>query len=80
MMIYNIIHGVCGAMTVILGMFNPALAAIFAIMFLVYQLNEEQSLNDRAFNDIREWLIGFGIASGVLIILFIRSIILRGVI
>ena len=77
-MIYDIIHGVCGAMTVILGMFNPALAIIFATMFLAYQLNEEQTLNDRAFNDLREWLIGFGIASGVLIILFLRSIIMGG--
>ena len=79
-MIYDIIHAVCGAMTVILGMFNPALAVIFATMFLAYQLNEERALNDRAFQDIREWLIGFGIAGGVLIFLFLRSIIVRGVI
>ena len=77
-MLYDIIHGICGAMTVVLGSFNPTLAIIFAGMFLAYQLNEEKALKDRAFQDIREWLIGFGIASGILIVLFIRGMIIRG--
>ena len=70
-------HIPLGFLVCILCYAHWALAAIFAASFLVYELNEDLHLSDKAYRDIRGFLIGVGIGGITMIILISRGIVAR---
>jgi len=41
--------------------FNPIIGAIFFVAFIVYELNEDWSIKDQAWQDLAGWLWGAAI-------------------
>ena len=59
MKITSLAHYIGGLLAALTGKFYPVLAVIATVLFIIYELDEDWHLNDKAFRDIREYLIGF---------------------
>ncbi len=77
-MLYDLIHVLVGVLTVGLIFIHPVLTVVGALAFIIYQLDEDWSIKDGAWKDIREWMIGYFIAGAFLLGWFIKSIMARG--
>jgi hypothetical protein len=67
-----LMHIPVGNVNVGIALYNPYLGLLFGVGFIIYELNEQLTYGDKAFQDIKGWLWGIGILS---IILLIRVLI-----
>jgi len=58
-------HVLYGVLTVFVP---PYLAPIFAILFVIYELDEDWHISDEAYRDILDYMIGLSVASVIRII------------
>jgi len=63
--ISKISHVLYGVLTVFVPMH---LAPILAVMFIVYELDEDWHISDQAYRDILDYMIGLSIASIIRIV------------
>lgn len=64
----NAAHYLAGILTAISTTVSWALPLIGFAGFLAYELNEDWHLSDKAYHDILEYLMGFFVATGGLVI------------
>lgn len=69
----NPIHYLAGFLAAAAALVAWPLVVVGAGLFCLYELNEEHYLRDEAYKDVREFMIGFFIATGGLICLEIYS-------
>jgi len=70
--LYDLAHVVFGILTVLAAAYvHPVVSAIMFLTFIIYELDEEWHLEDESYEDIREYGIGLGI--GTTIILFFQA-------
>jgi len=55
----NIAHYLAGIITALSYILSPVLPILGAGLFIIYELNEDWHLHDRAYHDILEFMIGF---------------------
>ena len=67
--VYKLSHYICGALTVLAVKIHAILSLILFVGFVIYEMDEEKVLKDYAFEELREFLIGFCI---MLIIMLVR--------
>ena len=67
--VYKLSHYLCGALTVLAVKIHAILSVILFVGFVIYEIDEEKMIKDYAFEELREYLVGFCI---VLILLLIR--------
>jgi len=67
MKLTSIAHYVAGAITAIATTANPIAAIIGFLGFMIYELDEDWHLSDKAFRDIKEFMIGFYVALALLL-------------
>jgi len=60
---WDIIHFIGGVITALAAIKAPVLGLVIAIVFLVYELNEDWHIRDEAFKDIRAYLVGLFITA-----------------
>lgn len=65
----SIVHFLGGALTALVSTKFPVLGLIMAILFIVYEVDEDWHLSDEAFRDILEFTIGLYITSLVVLTL-----------
>ena len=61
-------HYLGGFLACLLGKDVPVISILLTLLFIIYELDEDWWLNDKAFRDIREYLIGMFIG-GMLLLL-----------
>lgn len=61
-----LLHTVPGGFTAWLITQNPVAGVLFFLGFMVYELNEDWSIKDQAWKDLKGWLWGFALAAYVL--------------
>ena len=66
----SIAHYMFGFVAALVSFRNPLLGAVLVFLFVVYEVDEDWHLHDRAFRDIREALIGMVIGSVVGMVLW----------
>jgi len=62
-------HFFSGVITTLAIFVNPVLAIILFLTFIIYELNEDWRLSDKAFIDIRQFGYGAFLTSVILIVL-----------
>lgn len=72
-MLRNPFHYLAGFLTAAAALVAWPLVVVGAGVFIIYELNEERYLRDEAYKDVREFMIGYFIATGGLICLEIYS-------
>ena len=60
-------HAVFGFTSTLAAMINPVFLVTSAALFVIYELDEEWSLSDEAFEEIREYL--YGVSAALLLLL-----------
>jgi len=68
-LICKLAHYICGALTVLAVKIHAILSLILFVGFVIYEIDEEKMIKDYAFEELREYLIGFCI---MLIFLIMR--------
>lgn len=58
-----LIHIPVGLITVFITLFSGCLGVLFGVGFIIYELSEQKLISDEAYQDIKGWLWGIGIAS-----------------
>ena len=61
-----LIHVPVGAFNAWLLHQEPTAGIIFALFFLVYELNEDWRIRDQAWKDLKGWLWGFALTAYVI--------------
>ena len=62
-------HPLLGALTFEIGQAaGPVYAALWVWLYLKYETNEDHWIHDRAYIDVKDFMIGFGVRAGVRII------------
>lgn len=51
-------HYFAGIVTVVVALSWPVISVLLFVGFIIYELNEDWYLEDEAFHDIREYLVG----------------------
>ena len=65
----DIAHVVLGVIVAYIAvLLSPALAWLITTVFIIYELDEDWHLSDKAFQDIREFLIGLSVAATILLL------------
>jgi hypothetical protein len=54
-------HKVLGALTLVAGWIHPVYAALWVLLYLVYEIVEDYWIRDKGYIDIRDFYEGFGI-------------------
>ena len=67
-MFYKLAHYIAGILIALSSMVSWTLPIVGAIMFLVYEVDEDWHLHDKAYHDILEAMLGFFVATAGLII------------
>jgi hypothetical protein len=60
-------HYLAGFITAAAALVSWVLVLVGAAIFCLYELNEDRWLRDEAYKDIREFMVGFFVATGGLI-------------
>jgi len=67
--LYDLAHIVFGILTAFTAVYlQPALAVIMFLTFVIYQLDESWHLSDESYEDIREYGIGLGIGTTIILL------------
>lgn len=69
-------HPVLGALVPVFGMLSVAWGVLWFVGFIVYEIAEAKEVKDQPCWDIRDFLIGFGIALFVALIFSFCGVIL----
>ena len=64
-----LLHLPVGVVTVISVSTHWVIPLCFSLGFIVYELNEDMHLTDKAYKDIMGWLVGIGLSVSCLFIL-----------
>jgi hypothetical protein len=56
--LYSVTHFLGGVITGVVSRVNPILAVLMFITFIIYELDEDWHLNDDAYKDILEYMVG----------------------
>jgi hypothetical protein len=56
--LYSVAHFFGGIVTGVVSRVNPILAILMFITFIIYELDEDWHLNDNAYKDIFEYMVG----------------------
>lgn len=64
-----LLHIPVGIANVCIALFSDWVAGIFGLGFIVYQLNEQKVINDKAYPAIQGFLYGIGILAIVLLVM-----------
>ena len=67
-MITRIIHLSAGIITALAIIEHPIMATIATLLFLIYELDEDWHLSDKAFKDILEFAIGYYIVMTIYVV------------
>lgn len=62
-------------MTFAFGYINPVYAALWVWLYLKYETNEDKWIHDRAYIDVKDFMIGVGFAGSVIFILIMLGVI-----
>ena len=71
-MIARLAHIVFGILTALVSMVSPVLSVLNTIVFIIYELNEEWYLHDKAYKDILEFCVGLGIGEVIILCLSLK--------
>jgi len=58
-------HHVWGLVTAIIALVSSALSVLMFTGFIIYELDEDWHIHDKAYRDIREMLIGMGVGAAL---------------
>jgi hypothetical protein len=61
----HIIYGLLSALAVRV---NPVLTIVMTVAFIIYELDEEWRLSDYAYDELREFMIGFSLGVVMMLI------------
>ena len=61
-LICSLAHVLFGYFCGVLTLYAPFYAILGSLIFIFYELDEDYYLNDKAYKDIREFLVGFFLA------------------
>jgi hypothetical protein len=64
----RVAHVVYGLLSALAVRVNPVLTVVMAAVFIIYELDEEWRLNDVAYEELREFMLGFSIGVVVMLI------------
>ena len=67
-LIYDFSHVIAGFLCGILSTHAPLFSVLGSVIFILYELDEDYYLNDQAYKDIREFLIGYFLAGLILLL------------
>jgi len=67
-LIYDLSHVIAGYLCGILSMHAPLFSILGSLIFILYELDEDYYLNDQAYKDIREFLVGYFLAGLILLL------------
>ncbi len=71
--VHRLAHYLWGLLTALAAMLLPqVIPAIMFIGFVIYELDEEWHIRDRAYHDIREYLVGLGV--GVVVDAIVKTV------
>jgi hypothetical protein len=70
-MLHHVAHVGFGLLTSICSIVSPILSIINTICFIIYELDEEWNLSDKAYEEIMEYMLGLGIGEIILLIFHI---------
>jgi hypothetical protein len=62
-----LIHIPVGLVNIAIGVFSGYMGILFGLGFIIYELNEQRMLSDKAYVDIQGWLWGLGILGIILL-------------
>jgi hypothetical protein len=65
----DLAHIAFGIITAIVSKINIIFSILNTILFIIYELNEEWRINDYAYEDIREFVVGLTIGEVLLLAL-----------
>jgi len=68
--LWDVVHFIGGVITGLAATKAPVLGLIMAIVFLVYELNEDWYIKDKAYRDIRAYLVGLFITAILLLVVW----------
>jgi len=68
----DLAHIAFGILTVLAVVYvHPVVSVIMFLTFIIYELNEEWHLEDESYEDIREYGIGLGIGTLIMVVVTI---------
>lgn len=62
-------HILFGLVTAMISLVSPILSIINTVVFIIYELNEEWNLSDKAYEEIMEYMLGLGIGETAILVL-----------
>ena len=60
---WDVVHFIGGVITALAAIKAPVLGLVMALVFLVYELNEDWHIKDEAYKDIKAYLVGLFITA-----------------
>ena len=64
----SLAHIIAGIICGITTLLHPVMAVIATLLFLIYELDEDWHLSDKAFKDILEYAIGYYIVMTIYVV------------
>jgi hypothetical protein len=64
----RVAHVVYGLLSALAVRVNPILTIVMAAVFIIYELDEEWRLNDVAYDELMEFMLGFSIGVAVMLV------------
>ncbi len=71
--LYSVAHFVGGVITGMVSRANPILAVLMFTVLIIYELDEDWHLNDNAYKDIFEYMVG--LYGSALVYLYFRGVV-----
>lgn len=67
-MIATLAHVVFGLISVLSVMIHPILPILTSLLFIIYELDEEWHLDDEAYDELKEYMVGVTIGIAIMLI------------
>jgi len=76
--LYTLAHIVFGFLASVSVLISPVLTVVNFLIFLVYELDQEWTISDNAYQELREYGFGFGLGTIVMLITLLNKIYVGG--
>ena len=75
---YTLAHVTFGFLASVSVLISPVLTIINFLIFLIYELDQEWNISDKAYEELREYGFGFGLGTVVMLITLLNKICIGG--
>jgi hypothetical protein len=75
---YTLAHVTFGFLASVSVLISPVLTVINFLIFLIYELDQEWNISDKAYEELREYGFGFGLGTIVMLITLLNKICIGG--